>query len=540
MNREERVMTPTLLIGLDGATFSILDPLMENGTMPFLKEFVRMGTRAELMSTTNPLTPPAWISLVTGRTPGNHGVFDFIWAEERKTDHYFTLHNFGDIKCETIWSIVSRHKGSVCSLNFPMMSPPPAVTGCVVPGLVSWKHLRRNVYPADLYEKLKKLPGFNAKELAWDFELEKKAEKGVAEEEYEHWVEFHIRRERLWFEIARYLMKHEPCDLMAVLFDGPDKILHMGYRFLDPKLLTDSPSDWESKIRNLCLEYFRELDGFIAEIVNLAGTDTRIFMASDHGFGPSREVFRVNAWLQSKGYLTWKDLTGLDEKSRESAQRVIDRHFVLLDWDKTSAYARTNTSNGIYIRVAKNSEQTGVPLEKYESFRTHLIEELKEVRNPETGEQIIQRILTKEEAYPGSNNEQAPDLMLVMRDHSFISIHNKNPIIYRRPHIEGTHYPEGIFLARGPGIRKGEAVSPLSIEDVTPCLLYSLGLDVPKNFDGQMPAQVFENSYADTYPVKIGEPTKSVDSGTGETGEDSMNEEAKKEIFEQLKALGYM
>ncbi len=105
-------MNQTLLIGLDGATFSILDPLLENGTMPFLKEFIDSGVRANLISTTNPLTPPAWISLMTGRKPGNHGVFDFIWAEERKNDVYFTLYNYRDIQCETIWSIVSRQNGA--------------------------------------------------------------------------------------------------------------------------------------------------------------------------------------------------------------------------------------------------------------------------------------------------------------------------------------------------------------------------------------------------------------------------------------------
>lgn len=37
-------MTPqTVLIGLDGATFAILEPLMDDGVMPFLKEFAGSG-----------------------------------------------------------------------------------------------------------------------------------------------------------------------------------------------------------------------------------------------------------------------------------------------------------------------------------------------------------------------------------------------------------------------------------------------------------------------------------------------------------------
>jgi predicted AlkP superfamily phosphohydrolase/phosphomutase len=534
-------MTPTILIGLDGATFTILDPLMENGTMPFLKEFVGGGVRADLLSTPNPLTPPAWTSMTTGRSPGNHGIFDFIWAEEREHDHYFTLHSYRDIKAETIWSIVSRQGGTVGSLNFPLMSPPPKVSGYVVPGLVSWKHLRRNVYPRGLYEQLKAIPGFNARELAWDFDLEKKAAKGISEEEYENWVTFHIDRERQWFEVTRHLMQERPSDLLAILFDGLDKILHMGWRFLDPGSFPENPSPWEQMMRDRCTDYFRELDRFLAEISALAGPDARIFMASDHGFGPSWEVLRINTWLHSQGYLTWRDAEELDEKGRESAQRLVDNHFVLLDWNKTTAYARSTTSNGIFIRVAQSPDGGGVPPSQYESFRNELIEKLKEIKDPASGERIVKRVLTKEEAFRGSHNQQAPDLLLVMRDHSFASILNKEPIVCTRPEIEGTHYPEGIFLARGPGIRQGAALPQLSILDVTPALLYSLGLPIPGDLEGRFAEELYEPSMLEDRPCKVGETTQTPESLTGTVGAPVFcDKEEQAEIYKRLQALGYV
>jgi predicted AlkP superfamily phosphohydrolase/phosphomutase len=533
-------MKPTLLIGLDGATFTILDPLMENGTMPFLRDFVAQGVRARLRSTPNPLTPPAWISMITGRSPGNHGIFDFIWAEQRKADHYFTLYNFRDIRCETLWSMVSRQQGRVGSLNFTMMSPPPQVSGYIVPGLVSWKHMRRNVYPREIYSELQSLPGFNVKELAWDFDLEKKAERGIPEEEYENWIRFHIRRERQWFEILRYLMIHHPCDLTAILFDGIDKILHMGWRFLDSEISSLELSAAERSTRELCLEYFRELDSFVKEIVTLAGPEARIFVASDHGFGPSRFVFRANTWLHEQGYLTWKDFDDLDEKDRESARRLVDKHFVLLDWERTTAYARTVTSNGIYIRVAQRPGEPGVPVDQYESFRKELMDKLFDVRVPESGERAIQKILTREEAFPGDHNEQAPDLTLVMADYSFISILNKTPAVARRPHADGTHYPEGVFVAAGKGIRKGAHAQQLSILDVAPALLYSLGLGIPLDFEGRLSEEIFEPSYLREHPVRSGAPTQPRKPiGFKEEGQ-AISEEEERQIFEQMKALGYL
>jgi len=76
-------MTKTLFIGLDGATFTVLNEMTRDlpdcgVTMPFLKQFMETGAQAKLLSTPNPLTPPAWVSIMTGRTPGNHGVYDFI------------------------------------------------------------------------------------------------------------------------------------------------------------------------------------------------------------------------------------------------------------------------------------------------------------------------------------------------------------------------------------------------------------------------------------------------------------------------------
>lgn len=533
-------MQPTLLIGLDGATFTVFDALIEQGVMPFLKDFIAGGISAELISTPNPLTPPAWISMITGRSPGNHGVIDFIWSEQRQDDHYFTLYNFRDIQCETIWSLVSRQEGRAGSLNFTMMSPPPEVNGYIIPGLVSWKHMRRNVHPRKIYEELHEQDFFNVRELAWDFDMEKKAEQGIPEEEYENWVRFHIRRERQWFETLRYLMQRHPCDLTAILFDGPDKLLHMGWRLLDPATPESELSPQDLKVRNLCHEYFRELDQFIADIVSLAGPEARVFMASDHGFGPSTFTFRVNTWLQENGYLFWRNIDELDEAEQEKAKKLIDKHFVLLDWDKTTAYARTVTSNGIYIRVAKEEGQPGVLPHEYDAFRKGIIDKLLALRHPQTGEAIVQRVMTREEAYPGVNNSQAPDLTLVMADFSFVSILNKTPVIVDRPQIAGTHYPEGIFLAAGPGIKKGKRLKALSILDVAPSLLHSLGLEIPVDFEGHLPEELFESSYLESHPKRIGPPTQSPDTYTAHSGNASKPEEVSEEIIQQLKALGYL
>src|SRR5579859_7579572 len=99
-------MTKALLIGLDGATFTVLDPYMERGVMPFLRKLVGQGSRAALRSIMPPLTPPAWTSLMTGKRPGRHGVFDFF-QKESPDSNYLRLADSQDIGSATIWSLAS-------------------------------------------------------------------------------------------------------------------------------------------------------------------------------------------------------------------------------------------------------------------------------------------------------------------------------------------------------------------------------------------------------------------------------------------------
>ena len=155
-------MNKTVLIGLDGATFTILDPLMADGHMPFLRDFLARGYRAGLTSTLNPLTPPAWVSMVTGRSPGHHGVYDFMRMENRGGNIYFTLYNSTDILCETVWSMASRQGYKVTHLNFPMMAPPQPVNGYVIPSMVQWRHLKMNIHPRSLYNEIASIPDFQA------------------------------------------------------------------------------------------------------------------------------------------------------------------------------------------------------------------------------------------------------------------------------------------------------------------------------------------------------------------------------------------
>ncbi len=531
--------TRTLFIGMDGATFSILDDLIkadddQKAIMPFLASLYKKGTRRILRSTPNPLTPPAWVSLMTGRTPGNHGIYDFIRAEEHGDGVFFTLYDSRDCNVETIWSIASRQGKRVAALNFPFTAPPPKnLNGFMIPGFIPWRHLRLNTKPKDLYDQLKaELPDFDPKQLAWDFEQEKEALNKLSDDDRENWVRYHLPREKQWFRIADYLLRTESPDLMAVMFDGVDKLQHQAWLFLDSTLQTGELSEYHHRMRKLCLDYFRQLDGFIEKLVTEAGPDVQVFMASDHGFTTTFEVVRINAYLYERGYLHWKEMP-----ETEAAKRREDSMFANLDWNKTTAYCRTPSSNGITIRVAEKPGNPGIKPDEYDSFRDQLICDLKELRDPSTGERIITEIHKREDVFSGPAMKEAPDLLMVLRDFGFVSIKNKQPVVEAREEVAGTHHPDGVFFAFGPGIKEDVQVGPCNIEDVGATLLYSLGLDVPSDMEGLVAEAMFTGSHLAENPVRIGAVTNS---NSKDTESESMAEDEKEKLMEQLKLLGYM
>lgn len=526
-------MNPTILIGLDGATFTVLDSLMADGFMPQLRAFIDQGVRAEMLSTPHPLTPPAWTTLMTGQNPGNHGIFDFLRGEVGAGGAFFTLNDFRDVQSETIWSIVSRQGGRVTALNFPMTAPPPAVDGNIVPGLLSWRHLRRNVHPPELYDEIKALPGFNAKELSWDFENET-AIQNMAEEELEPWVRFHIIREKQWFTILDHLMTTDPCDLTAVMFDGVDKLQHGCWRFLDPAFVPANPNAYERRLRDLCLDYFKQIDEFIGAIVKRAGPQANVFIASDHGFGPSTRIFRVNQWLEQQGYLKW------DSPKSGNGRQAANHQFVHLDWDHTTASARSAATNGIHIQLQEQPGSPGVAPENYELFRSNLIEKLLAILDPETGRPLLKDVLKKEEVFPGTQLHKAPDLTLVPFDHGFVSVLDAEPIIAIRSTVKGTHYPSGILLGNGPALRKGEAASQQAILDVAPTLLHGLGLPIPADFEGQVIEAVFDPDYLQRHPVRLGAPTELPDSYVSRGAKSEVDADGDEKILNRLRALGYV
>jgi len=396
--------------------------------------------------------------------------------------------------------------------------------------------LRLGCHPEGLFDRLRTLPSFNARELALDMSHEAKAIEGCREEEYEPWVEMHIRRERQWVDIARHLHREEPSDFTALLFDGTDKIQHLCWRFIDPALSDTITEPWERRVRDKVHEYYRELDRLIG-LLRADFEGATIFVASDHGFGPQLRTFYVNSWLERIGVLAWNE--GQAPVSSDAAALGLNqlaRHVYQIDWSRTRAYAPLPSGNGIHIVKADEAHPNGVRADEYPAFRDWLAAQLLEVRDEQTGEPVVGRVSTRDDLFAGEYLAVAPDLTIELSDGGLLSILSSPDIVRRRALPTGTHAPDGVFAAAGPAIQRGIALPPMSIVEVAPLMLYHLGLSVPDNAEGRLVTEAVTPEALAARPPQYQRGTAAV----ATTGELALDAEAEAEILERLRALGYV
>jgi predicted AlkP superfamily phosphohydrolase/phosphomutase len=539
-------VSKTTIIGIDGATFTVFDRFFEMGLMPNLAALAERGTTAPLLTVVPALTPPAWTSLMTGKRPGRHGVFDFFQKESADSE-YFRLSTSQDIKTPTIWDLASEQDQKVLTLNFPVMFPAPKINGSVVPGgWMPWRQLRLGCHPKGLFDRLKELPSFDPKELSLDMELEAKAIEGCPVDEYAEWIQLHIRREERWMEIFKFLTSEEDYDLTAIMFDGFDKLSHLCWRFIDPASHPENPTEFDLQMIELCQSYFRRLDEMIGDILDVVGEESTVLVASDHGFGASWDVFYINSWLEQEGYLVWND-----DPSSQDADGALQlgfgamaKHVTEIDWTKTVAYAATPSSFGLYI-VAKEpgSDEPFDPARRTQ-LTDEIMDKLRDLINPITGRPLLEAVYSRAEAFARPHEELGPDVNLVLAEGAAMSILRDSEIVRRRDPVQGNHLYHGVFMAAGPGVKAGQRLDEVGIIDIASIALYGLDVAIPDDLDGELPADLFTDEHLQARPP-VTVAAKNPESN-GHQPDDSdqeamaMSAEEEATVMERLRALGYV
>jgi predicted AlkP superfamily phosphohydrolase/phosphomutase len=145
----------TIVLGLDGATWTVLDPLLAAGRLPNLGGLISRGVRAVCRSTTHPVSPIAWSSIATGTNPGKHGIFDF----GRRVPGTYRVETISARlqRGRTLWD-VAHGAGLACGVfNVPVTYPPRDCGGFMVTSIFTPSNKVCFTHPAELSAELNAL-----------------------------------------------------------------------------------------------------------------------------------------------------------------------------------------------------------------------------------------------------------------------------------------------------------------------------------------------------------------------------------------------
>jgi predicted AlkP superfamily phosphohydrolase/phosphomutase len=549
-----------LVVGLDGATLDLLEPWIDQGKLPHLGRFKREGVYGHLESVFPPVTPSAWASFMTGRNPAKHGIVDFGVRQEESYERKIAMSHY--IKCRAFWDYLGDAGVRVGVLRVPIVYPPSKVNGFLITGIFSpsWE---AESYPPELIEEVK--------EKIADYRSSMKVYKFIEGMEDAYLADLLYTTEK-HAEEALYLLDTKDWDFfMATLFYG-DWIQHFFWKHMDSSHPLHDPSKAE-KYGDAILKYYEKVDEIIGRFLERIGEDVDVLIISDHGAGPVFKDVYINNWLRDLGLLCYKE-----EKKRRMFyilsklgihQKNIDKFFSKLklvnliklipkflvrkfywsvptgrpalsdiDWAKTKAYS-LGYFGQIFINLhGREPEGIVQPGEEYEALRDEIIEKLKELRDPETGERLVDRIYKKEEVYSGPYIDQAADIVFEMKGLTYMTRNTYEGTWDERlvgPPGNGesaTHRTNGLFMAMGPSFKRGVKIEGARIYDIAPTLLHLFKVPIPQDMDGKVLISALRGKQE--IKIKKGkeeEPAKK---------RVRLSKEDEEKIKESLRRLGYL
>jgi predicted AlkP superfamily phosphohydrolase/phosphomutase len=562
LNSEEPILL--LIIGLDGATFDVLDPLIARGKMPNLARLKEQACWGRLQSTVPPFTAPAWSSFITGMNPGQHGIISF-----RTRDAYnYSPKGSGFVNAErfdnTLWEILSAAGKTVGVVNVPLTYPPRPINGYLITGMLTPPGARNYTYPLDLADRL-------SADYIIDLDFIRVGDS-FRQRDFPPKLKMMAAIRQMTqtrFRTCARLLQEEDWDFFMVVFTSTDRVSHFFWPYLET-LIGGEATGIDPAVLQEVETYFSELDEGIGTLLRQVKPNTTVLIISDHGFGPAQSWrLYVNVWLEQLGLLKrrsakgpldlehWRVLVGRQrflgpllrrlvppsvQNSVSAAARSVSDH--IIDWTRTQAFFVPIYFHvcGIEINLI-GIHRDGIvqPGNQYQTLRDQIIQHALSLRDPHSGHQLVEIAARREELYHGPFVEQFPDIILVL-DPNYLGAPSLAGDVLTGPFLNpsrsGEHRQDGVFIASGPLIAGKGELKGLDLLDVPPTVLYAFGLPIPSTFDGRVVEELFSPAHLSAHPIAVqATRTTCPSSASLETALSDRDETA---LEERLRGLGYI
>ncbi len=510
-----------LIIGVDGATFDLIDPWVAEGYLPNIGRLTSMGCRGRLLSTIQPATAPAWVTFMTGVNQGKHGLYDFV--RRQSSGYNLEVTNASHVYAPTIFEIASQLGRRVITVNVPYTFPPRPINGVMIGGPFAPAVTRDMVFPPDYFDVIRTI--------APDYFILPDYDPRAADPLADFAVKL-LKDVELRERLSLHLMQTEPWDLFAVVFMATDEVQHSYWHCQDAP--DGSPL---ARYRHVIRDVYQRIDQAIGAFLTQVTADdsqreTVVFVLSDHGAGPFRWMINLNHWLAEHGYLRFlADSAGPSRQLQTTTLKWLAhvyRHYMpsrirrtirnglggerfnrikgefesalvtsAVDWSQTQAYA-LGVGGNVFINL-EGREPCGIvrPGTEYEKLRQGIIDALATLAEPGTDVPVVRHVYRREELYHGTFLDHAPDLIIEWQDYACWGrgsygkqgmpvFEAQRQFDFSDQPLSGSHRPEGILIAHGSSIRSGTQIEGPHLLDLAPTILSLLGIEPLPSMDGRL------------------------------------------------------
>lgn len=549
-----QTMSKLLVVGFDGATFDLINPLVQNGRLPTLAHLMQHGAFGTLHSTVPPITPTAWTTVFTGKNPGKHGIFDF---QEIDPKTYARQPVFTDRHLEkTVWDLLGEAGLRSIITDVPYTYPPRPLNGLMLTGYgtprtaqtvfthpLAWEA----VLPTNLHDQIR---------VAQPTQLFDRSRAFLNE-----WAEIMNGRSRL----LHHLLTKQEWNFFFHVFSITDNLAHVFWTYLEPSHPNYQRPE-APEYREALLQAYVQCDELLGQMLEWAGSDCNVIVMSDHGFGsvyPRQYLFQR---LVDGGFMQYSSAGGGIGQLKGAAMRQAIRLYNGLPFLREFVKnLRPNSQNALknslksagmmpsndaidfhtskvfpsdfglqlwlnhQMRFANGVLSEGETAVTQTNLITHLLAD----RDKATGQPIIKQVYKGSEQYDGTHAWLGPDL--IIKQTNFYR--PDAPSHPSNPRLEGSHTHDGVFFACGPAIRQAELQGEMHLRDLAPTMLYLLNQPVPPDMDGKLLDEAIRPDFLQTHPVQHGDQPAQY---TTQRAASQLTDAEEEELKQQLRQLGYM
>jgi predicted AlkP superfamily phosphohydrolase/phosphomutase/tetratricopeptide (TPR) repeat protein len=288
----EALAKKVLLIGWDAADWKIINPLLDQGLMPTLDDFVDHGVIGNLATLRPILSPMLWNSIATGKRPDKHGILGFM-EPDLQTGGVRPVTSTSR-KVKALWNILTQRGYKAHVLGWfaghpaepiggisvsdlfpyavgPLDKPWPLPPGAVHPESMRDQFAKLRMHPAEVSE---------AAILPWiprAAEIDQEKDKGL-----QSFAKI-LSENCSIHNAATWILQNEPWDFLAVYYNGIDHFCH-GFMHYHPPRMEGIPEAKFEIYKDVVNGAYRFHDMMLQSLLDLAGPDATVIIVSDHGF----------------------------------------------------------------------------------------------------------------------------------------------------------------------------------------------------------------------------------------------------------------